>query len=299
MASSAEADAVRPGFEDRAGRLGSAVVSQRPVGWGDGAATHRIELADGRVLAVRRIEGPGAGPIARHRASVMAGLAEAGLPVPRPTVLELETGTWLVTPWVDGRTGADWLDTPDRARTLARSMGLLARRLRGVDPAGLDLETSSAGSRAAADLATGWLDDPAVRLAPRTRAALADDIAWLRAADRWVPAFVHGDFAPINVIVDPVGGISALLDLEHAALGSPLADVAWWSWVVRHHHPSAWASSWTTFCEAAGVDGAPDGGAARELRAVRSLRSLRAVAEADDAATRAVWADRMDEAATW
>ena len=229
----------------------------------------------------------------------MVRLADTGLPVPHPTVLASETGAWLVTPWVEGGTGAAWLDTPDRARTLARSMGRLARRLRDVDSAGLALGASTAQSGDAAEQAASWLAKPAVLLAPQTHAALEDAIAWLRAADRWVPVFVHGDLAPVNVIVDASGGISALLDVEHAALGSPLADVAWWGWVVRHHHPEAWSASWATFRSAAGVDQASGGSAEVELRASMLLRLLRAVADADDPATAVLWCRRLDEAAAW
>ena len=36
-------------------RLGSPLVGSTAVGWGDAAATYRIELSDGRVLAAHRI----------------------------------------------------------------------------------------------------------------------------------------------------------------------------------------------------------------------------------------------------
>ncbi len=65
---------------------------------------------------------------------------------------------------------------------------------------------------------------------------------------------IHGDFAPINVIVGADGEIAALLDFEHARAASPVVDVAWWGWVVRHHHPEAWAAAWPTFRAAAGVE---------------------------------------------
>ena len=55
-----------------------------------GPPTLRIELADGRVLAARVIAASDAHAVARHRAEVMVRLADAGLPVPQPMVLQSE-----------------------------------------------------------------------------------------------------------------------------------------------------------------------------------------------------------------
>ncbi len=130
--------------------------------------------------------------------------------------------------------------------------------------------------------------------------ALEAAIAWLAETDRWRPVVVHGDFAPVNVIVGPDGEILALVDFEHARLGSPMADVAWWGWVVRHHHPDAWRAAWPTLRAAAGV---PPGEAAdAEIRAVMLVRLLESVAaaiETADPERRRAWAHRLDEAAAW
>jgi hypothetical protein len=86
-----------------------------------------------------------------------------------------------------------------------------------------------------------------------------------------------------------------LLDLEHVRIGPALADVAWWGWVVRHHHPDAWATAWPEFLDAAGVPGDPvtmDG-----LRALALLRLLEAVAGSTDPTTRARWVDRLEQTA--
>jgi hypothetical protein len=48
---------------------------------------------------------------------------------------------------------------------------------------------------------------------------------------------VHGDFGPQNVLVGD-GRVAAILDWEHAHLGSPIEDLAWAEWIVRMHHPS-------------------------------------------------------------
>ena len=109
-------------------------------------------------------------------------------------------------------------------------------------------------------------------------------------------AFVHGDFAPINVILAADGSVAALLDFEHADIGDPLTDVAWWGWVVRHHHPDAWAAAWPTFCAAAGADPARDGPILRALTLDGlSRRATAAVDERD----REQWLERLAEATTW
>ena len=108
--------------------------------------------------------------------------------------------------------------------------------------------------------------------------------------------FVHGDFAPINVILAADGSVAALLDFEHAGIGDPLMDVAWWGWVVRHHHPDAWAAAWPTFCAAAGADPARDGPFLRAL--VLDGLSRRATAAVDEH-DHEQWLERLAEAATW
>jgi aminoglycoside phosphotransferase len=113
---------------------------------------------------------------------------------------------------------------------------------------------------------------------------------------RFDAVFVHGDFAPINVIVDEQGRVSALLDFEHAHVGDPLEDVAWWSWVVRHHHPDAWRASWSTFCDLAGVDRVADGPVIHALMIKELARRAAGVRGAHDHDR---WLARLIEAAAW
>src|SRR4051812_23671434 len=181
-------------------------------------------------------------------ADAMTAARQAGIPVPNPTLVETGVGIWLVTPWIEGDLGARWLDTPERARVVARVMGELAGDIREIDPAFAPL------------------------------------------------AFVHGDLAPINVVLGADGAVAALLDFEHAGVGDPLTDVAWWGWVVRHHHPDAWVAAWPTFCAAAGADRESDGPALRAL--MLDELSRRAAAASDDA-ERARWLERLAEANTW
>jgi len=75
--------------------LGSDVVGATEPEWGDRAATVRADLADGRVVAVRRLDGPGAGAAARRIAGIAAHLEAAGLPVSTPSLIESEEAIWL------------------------------------------------------------------------------------------------------------------------------------------------------------------------------------------------------------
>ena len=223
--------------------------------WGDANATWRLHLADGRDLVGRRFaDGVAVDP--QRVAANMTLAAGSGIPVPDARLVTVAGTPWLVTNHVDGAVGAAWLDTPARARTLAAAMAGLRRRLLEIDASG----------------ATGLTTPRAVdRPPPGSSASEALQAAELALSERRLEGvFVHGDFAPINVIVDTEGGIRALLDFEHAHLGDPLEDVAWWCWVVRHHHPDAWHAAWPTFCTAAGVSSVDDGPTIHALAAARA-----------------------------
>ena len=246
-------------------RLGARLQAAEPVGWGDARATQQLALADGRRFAARRFGGPGARPRVVRIAALMTRLAQAGLPVPSPAIVETARGPWLLTAWVDGETGASWLDDPDRARHLADRMGRLAARLRTVDLGIVELD-----DRSVADPADAEMTEPV--------------------------AFVHGDFAPVNVVMRADGEIGALLDFEHAGAGPALLDVAWWGWVVRHHHPDAWTAAWPTFLAAAGLERGHLEPTLHDL--VLQTLADRAAASRD-ADERARWRQRLSTARTW
>jgi aminoglycoside phosphotransferase (APT) family kinase protein len=253
-------------LDEVADRLGTRLRAAEPVGWGDARATYRLSLADGRSVAARRVMGNEPRARVEHIGRLMTGLAGAGLPVPVPTSVETAGGPWLITPWVEGETGASWLGDPERARQLADRMGRLANRLRSVDLREVSL----------AD------DDGVTAQSPEDARELV---------------FVHGDFAPVNVVMTPEGEVAALLDFEHAGTGPPLLDVAWWGWVVRHHHPEAWAAAWPAFLRSAGLACGRVEARLHEL-ALRTLAD-RAGAVGDDAAARRRWLDRLAVARTW
>ena len=252
-------------LDEVAERLGAHLRAAEPVGWGDARATHRLSLTDGRSFAARRFAGSEPRARVERIGRLMARLADADLPVPSPTIVETAGGSWLLTAWMDGETGAGWLGDPERARHLADRMGRLARRLRAVD-----------------------LDDADLRgqlLADRHERNTMERIA-----------FVHGDFAPVNVVMEAGGEIGALLDFDHAGSGPALLDVAWWGWVVRHHHPEAWTAAWPTFLRAAGLGLGRIEARLHEL-ALRRLADR--AAAADDAEAERRWLERLAAAQAW
>ncbi len=234
--------------------LWSGVVAAEAIPWGDSAATWRVTLRDGGVVAARRFVGPESAVRSRRVAQIMVRLADAGLPVPSPaTMVDADDEAWLVTPWVEGDPGSDWLDTPERAIHLAGAMGRLLPRLGVID--------------------TRPPDPPNGTM------------------------FAHGDFAPINVLVDNDGEIVALLDLEHAGSGAPGLDAAWWSWVVRHHHPDAWTAAWPTFLVAAGLSS--DEATRERLHRLALQQLTERLDQATDEPARERWRERLAIAATW
>ena len=244
-------------LESLAEELGSPLAGWSAVGWGDAQATSRVALADGRVVAARRIAGAAGVRDAERMAAVMARLATGGIPVPRATVIERPGSVaWLVTPWIEGDSGAAWLDSGDRARHLAARMGELAPRLATVDPAGLGLDTRASTDAEIAELGRRQLQSLPVDHA--TRVAVEPRLELLAAQSDRPPVFAHGDFAPVNVVIDANGEVAAVLDLEHARLAPPGADAAWWGWVVRHHHPEAWTAAWPGFLAASAIDAGRD-----------------------------------------
>jgi aminoglycoside phosphotransferase (APT) family kinase protein len=262
-------------------RLGTSLGEATRIPWGDANATWRLRLGDGRDVIGRRFA-QGEADHAGSVAAIMTLAVAAGIPVPDVRLVEIDGVPWLITDHVRGSVGAAWLDTPARARSLAAAMGSLRQRLFEIDPSAV------AGVMRTNDIDRSVLDAAAGQALEAAESTLSE-----RRARR---VFVHGDFAPINVILDGDGDVHALLDFEHARLGDPLEDAAWWCWVVRHHHPDAWRAAWPTFCTAAGVDQVEDGPTMHALM----LRELgRRAAAATGVQVRDRWLAHLDEAAAW
>lgn len=261
--------------------LGTSLREASRMPWGDANATWLLRLGDGRDVVGRRFAQGSAAP-AERQAAIMHAVRGAGIPAPEVRLIEIESARWLVSNRVKGGVGATWLDTPEHARALASAMGTLRVRLLEIDPsAANELLTSPTAGGPAAGAAAGQADEAAESILRERR---VEDV------------LVHGDFAPINVILDGEGAVRALLDWEHTHLGDPLEDAAWWCWVVRHHHPDAWRMAWPTFCTVAGIDQVDDGPIIHAL----TLRELgRRAAAAEEVQVRDRWLVYLAEAAVW
>src|SRR6266498_600479 len=95
-------------LDEVAERLGARLHCAEPVEWGDARATYRLSLADGRTFAARRFAGGEAGDRVERIGRLMTRLAQAGLPVQSPTIVDTPGGPWLATTWAEGDTGASW-----------------------------------------------------------------------------------------------------------------------------------------------------------------------------------------------
>jgi aminoglycoside phosphotransferase (APT) family kinase protein len=282
--------------------LGGLPADVTAVPWGDSASTFRVRLVDGDVLAVRRLQGPRATRLADGLVRRAGELHRAGVPVAQPAASRIsrDGSAWVVTPWIDGVTGASVLGDPRLSLHLAEAMGRLTARLGELDGAGLDLDDTWCDPAGLTEMRHGWLDRLGPHVQPsvvsRVRAAAARvEAAWGTRAG-WGCGVVHGDFAPINVILRPDGSI-AVVDLADLRLGPRLADVAWWGWVVRYHHAEAWHRTWSSFVAAAGL---PAGARFDELAtAFARLQVVERAARADDPATRTTWLTRLVETADW
>lgn len=170
------------------------------------------------------------------------------VPVPEPLWLE-EDPRWLDHPFFVMEELPDLEASPqvilappyDRhAEKLARRKWTILGEIARADPAALGLDAvmepvaPDACWRRELDYWEGRLDADEDVPQPIIRAA----IRWLRRTPP-PPAqkvgVVHADYRTGNFLVDPEGGIRAILDWEMAHLGDPLEDLAWginpvWRW---------------------------------------------------------------------
>lgn len=288
----------RRALEAIAASLGSNLTEASRVPWGDSRSSYHVVLADGRAIAARNVTGSGS--LQRAQAFVQRSdrLAASGIPVAHPAQIGPgdDASAWILTPWIDGVVGAMALQAPRSSLELAARMGRLADQIAGVDVDRRDSHGPWAGLGELAEAAAGWLAALEVDLLPSTRqeAKKAFDVvvaAWDNDTP-WHLGVSHGDFAPVNVIIGLDGNL-VVLDLDDVQPGPRLLDVAWWGWVVRYHHPVAWARSWSTFVAAAGLEAGPRLDAA--AIAVARLRLLERAATAPDTRVRSQWLQRLGQ----
>jgi aminoglycoside phosphotransferase (APT) family kinase protein len=273
--------------------VGGEVTAVTPLRWGFEHHTDLVALADGRRVVVKRFEGADGRAELLRAATFASRLEAAGIPT--PAVLAAQPDRYppiLVLAHVEGTTGAEWLDSSTRAQTLARTMGELAVRLRGVPlVAGDHDEGPWANGARLAEAAAGWLerlrpdidrgtDARATRDTIERLARAIGGIGGLDAATS--PCLAHGDFVPVNVLLGPGGSLAGVLDLGAWRVAHPWLDVAWWGWVVRTFHPDAWTAAWSTMLSAAGIPSDP--ASAGRLHTLEVVRCLEWAATREDPA---------------
>jgi aminoglycoside phosphotransferase (APT) family kinase protein len=206
-------------------------TSRRWQPWGNATPTRVARLAPACAVVVQRLAD---GTTATRTIANARLLAAAGLPA--PVALGAPRGRFVA--WRQSRgTPGPLLLGGLRGTALAHQMGTLARDLRRLPAARLDIDP---GWRSPAELhrsAGRRLEDLAgeeLRIHERTD-SIRTSIERVASA-AWSPAPSHGDFVPANVLVR-AGRIEALLDVSRLALRHPEVDLAWWELVVRFHHP--------------------------------------------------------------
>lgn len=271
------------GLPDRATlerRLGTNILASRRLQWG---FAHRTDL-------VRTVEDQVAvtwlGPEeAAARVAVERRVREVvGPEVPVPPIVCWELAgphPFLVTAYVAGRAGGTFLDDAADAARLGTLMGVLLGRFTSLPVQGI------APSPWLADRIPLVEDPLLATAAPEVRRRLAT-LDWAIAGGPSSVAFIHGDFVPVNALVEG-GHVTALLDWEHAGAGHPLADAAWWRAIVLVHHPEVFSAAWGAFREAAGI-----GDASEELLvALAARRMLRLARSGPAGPEQAAWLERL------
>ena len=261
-----------------------------PLPWGFRNESWKVELADGRRLAVTRLlDRRSAGVVPALITAVLPRLADVGLPVP---ALVGRPGPWpadvLVATFVDGEPGGALLTEPTAARSVGSLCGTAWRQLMQIDPTGLDLPDLWAAPDRLATAARVWAGALGPELDETDRTDLEDTIALVPGLLAGRPAtVVHGDLVPVNVLVRD-GQLAALLDLESIRLADPLLDAAWFDRIVWFHHPGEHPDAWAGFTRAAGLD--PDEPTTRALLRVLPIIRILEIIDglAPDAPARAL-----------
>ncbi|MFJ9124192.1 phosphotransferase family protein [Streptomyces sp. NPDC102340] len=108
--------------------------------------------------------------------------------------------------------------------------------------------------------------------------------------------FVHGDFGPNNVLLEPdTFEVTAVVDWEFAHFGAPVEDLAWCEWIVRTHHPTH-RDALDHFFRSYGYEAPP--WPVRRAAMLARCEELRRFCERWEAGGRGVWQWRERAAAT-
>ncbi|MFC3077540.1 phosphotransferase [Phenylobacterium terrae] len=219
-------DAPSDPFAQLAHRLGGALVRAWPLTGGVSAATSALEIelpgGERRRFVVRRPGGHYLRDLREADVALLERLGEAGLPAPRPRLLDAEGEIFgqpaLVLDYLEGELDFGEADLPGKLDALARQLAAIhAADLSRFLPLLPNLD-----QRAFAFFAR-TPEDPDESLGEsEVRAALQNRPRPPRSnAD----VLLHGDFWPGNVLWRD-GRISGVIDWEDAAVGDPLYDLA-------------------------------------------------------------------------
>jgi aminoglycoside phosphotransferase (APT) family kinase protein len=191
--------------------LRSSVLRSEIVDGGLTNTVRRVELADGRVLAVKQYA------LGRGYAVEGAALRRVAGVVPVPEIL-CTLDRVIAYRWLDGATlNACRRQDPAILASMAVPLGSLLAALSQVGRADQPLDLAPTFGRLERGLARQRLGDAlAGELGQRLRAYRFDEPT----------CFLHGDFGGRNVIVAPsLDRIAGVIDWEAATTGSPLADI--------------------------------------------------------------------------
>jgi aminoglycoside phosphotransferase (APT) family kinase protein len=237
----------------------------------------------------RRVDGSDpTNPVARAARDLVRA---AGLPVPEPAdAARVADDLVVMLPLVDGIVAAELLRTVRGAQTVGRVCGGVAARLGAVNLTGVSLPRTWASGESLRAATQARLDRLAVDLPSETRrhllAALDRSVARVDAARGQL---VHGDLAPVNVLVRD-DRLTAVLDLDRLQIAHPLYDAAWFAWVVSNYHPDVADAACDAFARAAGLTVR----SAADLAWLWPLQLLERLAEAQSAPERAMWLARLE-----
>lgn len=206
------------GYASLAERLGGRLVSVTPLTGGVSAEAALLSLdiaGERRRVLVRtasRFTDVGdRREELRRMGRLLAILADAGLPVARPVLVDPGAEDWLVLEYLEGST-----DLPDPAvamPALARlALQVHATPVERIADLGLPVAVDPAGeAREILARLLPEIDPDSVIEEPRPRDA--------------APVLLHGDLWPGNVLWDG-GRVVGLIDWEDCALGDPERDLA-------------------------------------------------------------------------
>ena len=276
----------------RAACRGGAVTGVRAA-WGFTHETWILTAEGGRTVAVQRRRDRSDPTRPRARAVREAVRAVSGLIVPEPSSAPSDRGhVVVVLPFVSGVPASGLLGEAAGAEEVGVLCGRVAARLAGIAWGGLGLSSTWASGERLRAVGQGWAHRSAGLLRDRslrTIGGLLETAA--REIDDASGCLAHGDLAPVNILVRR-GRVAAILDFDHARVGHPLFDAAWFMWVVTHHHPQVAEAAWRGYARGARLP--PETPAA--FAWMQPLQLLERAATARDQSERDTWVARLEAA---